>query len=77
MFLSTIKTINTLKLYRRKSERREYIRGTGKISVIVHHSACDKLTNDSLILLVFGLNFTPPKREKECLANCFQSKICE
>ena len=47
------------------------------ISVIVHRSASDKLAIDSLVLLVCGLSLNPLKREKECLANCFQSKICE
>ena len=30
-------------------------------------SASDKLTVDSLVLLVCGLSLIPPKREKECL----------
>ena len=47
------------------------------ISVIVHRCASDKLAIDSLVLLVCGLSLNPLKREKECLANCFQSKICE
>ena len=41
------------------------------IFVIIHCSASDKLTVDSFIVLVCS-----PK-EKECLAICFQSKICE
>ena len=48
-----------------------------RISVIVHRSANDKLAVDSLVLLVCGLSLIPSKGEKECLANCFQSKICE
>ena len=48
-----------------------------RISVIVHRSAGDKLTVDSFVLLVCRLSLTPPKIEKECLANCFQSKICK
>ena len=40
-------------------------------------SASDKLAVDSLILLVFGLSFSPKERERVCLANCFQSKISE
>ena len=47
-----------------------------RIPVIVHRSASDKLTIDSLVLLICGLSLIPPKIEKECLANCFQSKIC-
>ena len=47
------------------------------ISVIVLRSASDKLAADSLVLLVCGLSLIPPMREKECLANYFQSKICE
>ena len=47
-----------------------------RISVIAHLSASDKLAVDSLVLFVC-LSFIPPKREKECLAGCFQSKICE
>ena len=46
-----------------------------RIPLIVHRSAGDKLTVDLLVLLVCRLS--PPKREKECLANFFQSKICE
>ena len=71
---------DTLKLYRRTSVSREYVSTEGncrRISVIVHRSASDKLAVDSLVLLVCGLSLFPPKREKECLANCFQSKICE
>ena len=38
----------------------------------------DKLAVDSLVLLLCGLSpIIPRKREKECLANYFQSKICE
>ena len=37
----------------------------------------DKLATDSLVLLVCWLSVIPPKRGKECLANCFQSKICK
>ena len=48
-----------------------------RISVIVHRSTGDKLTVDSFVLLVCRLSLTPPKIEKECLANCFQSKICK
>ena len=48
-----------------------------RISVIVHRSASDKLAIDSLVLLVCGLSLIPLKREKECLANCFQSKISQ
>ena len=60
--------------------RREYVSAEfncGPISVIVHRSASDKLAVDSLVLLVCGLSLIPPKREKECSANCFLSKICE
>ena len=46
-----------------------------RISVIVHRSASDKLAVDSLVLL--ECLWTELKREKECLGNCFQSKICE
>ena len=48
-----------------------------RISVIAHRSASDKLAVDSLVLFFCRLSFIPPKREKECLADCFQSKICE
>ena len=48
-----------------------------RISVIVHRSASDKLTIDSFVLLISGLSLIPPKIEKDCLANCFQSKICK
>ena len=48
-----------------------------RVSVIAHRSASDKLAVDSLVLFVRRLSFIPPKREKECLADCFQSKICE
>ena len=48
-----------------------------RISVIVHRSVSDKLVTDSLVLLVCGLSLNPPKIEKECLANCFLSKICK
>ena len=48
-----------------------------RIPLIVHRSAGDKLTVDLLVLLVCRLSLIPPKREKECLANFFQSKICE
>ena len=48
-----------------------------RISVIVHRSVSDKLAIDSLVLFVCGLSLIPPKIEKECLANCFQSKICK
>ena len=44
-----------------------------RISVIVCRSASDKLAVDSLALLVCGLSLIPLKREKGCLANCFQS----
>ena len=45
-----------------------------RISVIVHRSASNKLAVDSLVLLVYGLCLIPLlKREKGCLANCFQS----
>ena len=43
-----------------------------RISLIVHRSASDKLAVDCL-----GLSLIPPKRKKECLTNCFQSKSCE
>ena len=39
--------------------------------------AGDDLVVDSLFLLVCGLSLIPPKGEKDCLANCFQSKICK
>ena len=71
---------DTLKLCRRISVTREYVStefNCPRISVIVHRSASDELAADSLVLLVCGLSLIPPKREKECLANCFQSKICE
>ena len=42
-----------------------------RISVVVHLSASDKLAVDSLVLLLCGLSLIPPKREKDCLANCF------
>ena len=49
-----------------------------RIFVIVYCSASDKLAINSLVLLVWDvLSPIPPKREKEYLANCFQSKICE
>ena len=49
-----------------------------RISLIVHRSASDKLAVDSLVLLsLWSESFIPPKREKECLANCFESKICQ
>ena len=44
-----------------------------RISVIVHRSSGDKLAVDSLVLLVCGQSLIPPKIEKECLSNCFQS----
>ena len=42
-----------------------------RISVVVHLSASDKLAVDSLVLLLCGLSLILPKREKDCLANCF------
>lgn len=46
----------------------ENARGLGRDEIVVK-------AVDSLVLLVYGL--IPPKREKKCLANCFQSKVCE
>ena len=43
-----------------------------RISVIVHRSASDKQAVDSLVLLVRGLSLILLKREKGCVANCFQ-----
>ena len=48
-----------------------------RIPVIVHRSASDKLAIHSFVLFICGLTLIPPKVEKECLANCFQSKICK
>ena len=44
---------------------------------LIERGARTGLVVDSLVLLVCGLSFIPPKREKECLANRFQLKICE
>ena len=38
-----------------------------RISLIVHRSSGDKLAVDR------GQSLIPPKREKECLSDCFQS----
>ena len=46
-----------------------------RILVTVHRSAGDKLAVDSLILLVWDWVLFL-QRERKCLANCFQSKIC-
>ena len=46
-----------------------------RIPLIVHLSIA--LLVDLLVLLVYRLSLIPPKREKECLANCLQSKICD
>ena len=48
-----------------------------RIPVIVYRSASDKLAIDSFVLLICGLSLISPKIEKDCLANCFQSKICK
>ena len=67
-------------LYRRTSVSREHVSkefNCRRISVIAHRSVSDKLAIDSLVLLVCGLSLITPKIEKDCLANCFQSKICK
>ena len=48
-----------------------------RISVNAHRSASDNLAVDSLVLFVCRPSLIPPKKEKECLADCFQSKISE
>ena len=48
-----------------------------RIPVIVYRSASDKLAIDSFVLLICGLSLISPKIEKDCLANCLQSKICK
>ena len=48
-----------------------------RISVMFYRSAGDKLAVNSLVSLVCRLSLVPPNREKECMANCFPSKICE
>ena len=49
-----------------------------RISVISHRYASNKLAVDSLTRhACLEGSLIPPKREKECLTNCFQSKICE
>ena len=44
---------------------------------VMFNRSDDKLAVNSLISLVCRLSLIPPKREKECMANCFSSKICE
>ena len=69
--------ISLLYMYRRALGRDCTDFECRRISVIVYRSASDKLAVDSLVLLVWDvLNLIPPKRQKEYLANCFQSKIC-
>ena len=76
-------SVLTIKTILVEKEKKLYIRGTfvsmeyvsiefnsRRISVIVHS---DKQAVDSLVLLVCGLSLIPLKREKGCLANCFQS----
>ena len=70
------------KLYKGTSVSREKVStkfDCGRISVIVHRSASNKLAVDLLVLLVWNwvLFLQREMTKSVCLANYFQSKICE
>ena len=48
-----------------------------RISVIIHRSASDNLPLIDWSCSFGTDSYSPKKIEKECLTNCFQSKICE